>query len=159
MKESQLDNSKLQALFDEFYTALPHRPQYRTTSFSMSWLARKLDLCQVWVYVTQVCHYVRHCTMSLYQAYDYLRYDSNTTMSVILLWQLYRYDSYTTTCMSGMPQRHYARYSVCQIWHYARYTTMSCIIIHFYTTMSYMRYAIMSIHQVHRNVNTFIHRE
>uniref|UniRef100_A0A8W8JII7 Poly [ADP-ribose] polymerase n=1 Tax=Magallana gigas TaxID=29159 RepID=A0A8W8JII7_MAGGI len=47
MKESQSDNSKLQALFDEFYTALPHRPQYRTTSFSMSWLARKLDLCQL----------------------------------------------------------------------------------------------------------------
>ncbi|XP_065927968.1 uncharacterized protein [Magallana gigas] len=47
MKESQSDNSKLQALFDEFYTALPHRHQYRTTSFSMSWLARKLDLCQL----------------------------------------------------------------------------------------------------------------
>eukprot|EP00105_Crassostrea_gigas_P036125 XP_019920273.1 PREDICTED: poly [ADP-ribose] polymerase 4 [Crassostrea gigas] len=47
MKESQSDNSKLKALFEEFYTALPHRPQYRTTSFSISWLARKLDLCQL----------------------------------------------------------------------------------------------------------------
>ncbi|XP_056015621.1 uncharacterized protein LOC125677683 isoform X3 [Ostrea edulis] len=47
MKENQSDNSKLQGLFEEFYSALPHRPHHRSTTFSLSWLARKLDLCQL----------------------------------------------------------------------------------------------------------------
>lgn len=137
MKESQSDNSKLKALFEEFYTALPHRPQYRTTSFSISWLARKLDLCQVWIYVTQVCHYVKHYTMSLCQAYHYLSYASNATMSVIPLWQLCHYTYVSNISISGMQLCHFVRYvkyalslvlliPLCQIY---QYELMSSILL------------------------------
>ncbi|XP_078337991.1 uncharacterized protein LOC111100311 isoform X3 [Crassostrea virginica] len=47
MKDNQSDDSKLQGLFEEFYASLPHRPQYQIKTFSLAWLARKLDLCQL----------------------------------------------------------------------------------------------------------------
>ncbi|XP_061177489.1 protein mono-ADP-ribosyltransferase PARP4-like [Saccostrea echinata] len=47
MKEHQSDESKLQSLFTEFYSTLLHNPQHKTMTFTMSWLARKLDLCQL----------------------------------------------------------------------------------------------------------------
>uniref|UniRef100_A0A8B8A9B9 Poly [ADP-ribose] polymerase n=1 Tax=Crassostrea virginica TaxID=6565 RepID=A0A8B8A9B9_CRAVI len=47
MKDNQSDDSKLPGLFEEFYASLPHRPQYQIKTFSLSWLARKLDLCQL----------------------------------------------------------------------------------------------------------------
>ncbi|XP_061177422.1 LOW QUALITY PROTEIN: protein mono-ADP-ribosyltransferase PARP4-like [Saccostrea echinata] len=47
MKAHQSHESKLQSLFTEFYSTLPHNPQHKTMTFTMSWLARKLDLCQI----------------------------------------------------------------------------------------------------------------
>ncbi|KAK3097154.1 hypothetical protein FSP39_006899 [Pinctada imbricata] len=46
MKGEQ-DHIKVTSLFDEFYSALPHRPAYKIHELSPRWLAQKQDVCQM----------------------------------------------------------------------------------------------------------------